>query len=249
LGDRYSSDGSWDFMLEGEPGIAYVRIAKFGDKTSAELKTALEALPTNDLRGLVLDLRNNPGGLLQAAVEVCDLFVSEGRIVSIRGRGGAPDDADAEVFHAEEPGTYSGFPMVVLINGYSASASEIVAGCLQDHRRAVIVGERSWGKGSVQNVVPLESNRTALKLTIATYWRPSGKNIHRLSTAEEQDDWGVRPDPGCEVKLEGEALLKMREHRRDRDVFRTHGGAVPALNLNLDPQLKKAVEAVRKAER
>jgi carboxyl-terminal processing protease len=246
LGDRYRSDGNWAFLLEAEPGIAYIRIAKFGDKTVGELNAVLTQLKKQGMNGLVLDLRNNPGGLLQSAVEVCDLFVDEGRIVSIRGRPGSPGDLDMEVFEARTPGTFCDFPIVVLINGYSASASEIVAACLQDHGRAVVVGERSWGKGSVQNVVALDGDRTALKLTIATYWRPSGKNIHRLPSSKEDDDWGVRPDAGHEVKLEVEALTKMHQHRRQRDIYRK-SGTVPALNLDLDPQLKKALEALKKA--
>lgn len=241
LGDHYADNGSWDFWLEGEPGIAYVRLAKFIDKTTDELKAALNSLQQQGVKALVLDLRNNPGGLLKSAVEVCDLFIEEGTIVGIRGRQGR------EVYSAHAAGTFSGFPMAVLINRYSASASEIVSACLQDHNRAVIVGERSWGKGSVQNVVELENKRSALKLTIATYWRPSGKNIHKPPNAEDTDDWGVRPSPGMEVKVEGDALTKLLKHRHERDVFRPNGGPIPPLNLELDPQLKKAVEALKQS--
>ena len=149
------------------------------------------------MRGLILDLRFNPGGLLAAAIEVSDLFIATGRIVSTKGR-----NSPERVWDAQKEGTFDGFPMVVLVNRYSASASEIVAACLQDHKRAVIVGERTWGKGSVQNVIELEDGHSALKLTTAGYRRPSGKNIHRFPDAKESDEWGVMPDNGYEVKLQ-----------------------------------------------
>ena len=145
---------------------------------------------------MILDLRDDPGGLLSAAVEIADLFVEEGKIVSTRGRNTAE-----KTFEARKEGTYTGFPMAVLVNHNSASASEILAACLQDHDRAVVIGERSFGKGSVQNILDLEDGNSVLKLTVATYWRPSGKNIHRFKNAKDTDEWGVSPNPGLEVKL------------------------------------------------
>ena len=103
--------------------------------------------------------------------------------------------------------------MVVLVNDKSAGASEIVAACLQDHGRAAVVGQRTWGKGTVQSVIPLEGGKSLLKLTIASYWRPSGKNIHRLSTSQDEDEWGVTPDPGCEVKLDEKQMVELRSNR------------------------------------
>ena len=114
----------------------------------------MQELTGEGVKALILDLRFNPGGLLSSAIEVSDLFVSEGRIVSTKGRNSAE-----RVWNAHKEGTFEGFPMVVLVNRYSASASEIVSACLQDHHRAVIMGERTWGKGSVQNVIPLEENQ------------------------------------------------------------------------------------------
>ncbi len=243
LGDRLDAEGRWQYLLEGEDGIAHIRLMKFGGKAVAELKQALDELGSQGLKGLVLDLRDNPGGLLDAAVKVCDLFVEEGVIVSVRDRKGRNrGPGGEEQFTAEAAGTYTGFPITVLINGASASASEIVAACLQDRGRAVIVGERSFGKGSVQNVIELDG-RSALKLTVATYWRPSGKNIHRLPGAEEEAEWGVRPDEGYEVKLDTAARKKLAEQRRERDVLRGDG-QTPPLDLKLDPQLKKAVEYI-----
>ena len=158
-----------------EPGYGYVRVTQFQERTGAELKAALKRLKKeNDgrLKGLVLDLRNNPGGLLDAAVEVADVFLEAGVIVSVRGR--TPDN---QMRHqASSPDLLEGTPLVVLVNEGSASASEIVAGALQDHKRGIVMGKQTFGKGSVQTVVPL-GNNTALKLTTARYYTPSGRSI------------------------------------------------------------------------
>jgi len=257
LGDLRNADKTWNFLLDADPRIGYLRVSTFADATVDELRNALEWLDQHKMKGLILDLRNNPGGLLNAATATCDLFIEQGDIVSTRERGVAVGD----VVVATEQGTYSGFPMVVLVNHFSASASEIVAACLQDHDRAVVIGERTWGKGSVQEVIPLESGKSALKLTTATYWRPSNRKIHRLESDDEEDEWGVTPNEGFEVKLaddeSDEALAKamgrLLIYRRDRDVVRSDN-VVPEASppqppdddlLSVDPQLKKAVEYLR----
>ncbi len=200
-GYQRDADGAWDFMLPGDDRLGYTRIDVFGEATVSEFEVALKALATKNCRGLVIDLRNNPGGLLQAAERICDLFVPAGAlIVSTRGR----DARERNRYLASGSGPYQTLPLVVLVNDKSASAAEIVAACLQDHHRATVVGERTWGKGTVQNVIPLEGGKSLLKLTIASYWRPSGKNIHRSSTSQATDDWGVQPDPGCEVEPENQ---------------------------------------------
>jgi carboxyl-terminal processing protease len=158
-----------------EPGFGYVRITQFQSNTAANLNDALAELKkqnANPLKGLILDLRNNPGGVLNAAVEVSDSFLEKGLIVYTEGR-----DKDAKQRFFASPGdTLKGAPMIVLVNGGSASASEIVAGALQDQRRAIIMGEPTFGKGSVQTILPL-SNGTALKLTTALYYTPNGRSI------------------------------------------------------------------------
>ena len=170
-------------------------------------------LKNQDIKGLVLDLRFNPGGLLTSAIEVSDLFISEGRIVSTEGR-----NSEARVWDAHAPGTFDGFPMAVLVNRYSASASEIVAACLQDHQRAIVIGERTWGKGSVQNVIEMEGGKSALKLTTAGYKRPNGKNIHRFPDASEKDEWGVAPNDGFDDKLSNGEMRTLIAVRHDRDI-------------------------------
>ena len=158
-----------------EPGYGYVRISTFQQRTSEGLNKAIEQLKkdNNDtLNGLVLDLRNNPGGLLNAAVDVSDAFITKGLIVYTDGR--IPDSK--QEFNASPRDLLEGAPLVVLVNGGSASASEIVAGALQDHHRAVILGTKTFGKGSVQTVMPL-TDKTAVKMTTARYFTPSGRSI------------------------------------------------------------------------
>jgi carboxyl-terminal processing protease len=214
LGDHRKSDDSWDFLIDSDNKIGYIRVTAFSRDTAGELRKALESLDARKLRGLVLDLRFNPGGLLTSAIEVADLFIADGRIVSTKGR-----NTDERVWDAVKPGTFEGFPMVVLVNRYSASASEIVAACLQDHDRAVVIGERTWGKGSVQNVIELESGKSALKLTTASYARPNGHNIHRFPDAKETDEWGVKPNDGLEVRLSPDEMGRLLEHRRRLDII------------------------------
>jgi len=158
-----------------EPGFAYVRIAHFQAHTGADLRSTMERLQRENkgaLKGLVMDLRNDPGGVLTEAVEVCDAFMESGKIVYTEGR---VQDSQLE-FSAKPGDLLNGAPMVVLINGGSASASEIVAGALQDSQRAVIMGSQSFGKGSVQTILPM-NNGAALKLTTALYYTPSGRSI------------------------------------------------------------------------
>jgi len=158
-----------------EPGYGYVRISTFQQRTGESLNEAIETLKKDNdgtLNGLVLDLRNNPGGLLNAAVEVSDSFITKGLIVYTDGR--IPDSK--QKFSAKPRDILKGAPLIVLVNGGSASASEIVAGALQDHHRAVILGSKTFGKGSVQTVMPL-TDSTAVKMTTARYFTPSGRSI------------------------------------------------------------------------
>ncbi len=243
LGDVLREDGNWDFHLEDEPRITYIRLVTFGENTVDELEHALlDAEP----EALVLDMRDNAGGLLNAAIGVCDLFLDEGTIVSIRGKGGEIRDH----FRAS-PNSVLGrdVPVVVLVNHLSASASEIVAACLQDHGRAKVVGQRTWGKGTVQNVIDLEGGKAAIKLTTASYWRPSGRDIRRSPDAEESDQWGVSPDEGFEVKLTDEQANEVRQVRRDRDTTemiengKPDSGDPPEdAESPDDPQLRRAID-------
>lgn len=207
VGDYRDGDNRWVYRLKDHPEIAYLRVSSFGEKTATEIRGAIEGLGEG-VTGLILDVRGNAGGLLNAAVEVCDDFLEEGRIVTIKRRGGEIDTEFEAIPGAIVP---MGLPMVVLIDGDSASASEVVAACLQDHGRAKLVGVRSFGKGTVQNVLPLQGGRSALKLTTARYYRPNGQNIHRLDAAPDDDLWGVRPDEGFEVPMSSGARRRLDE--------------------------------------
>ena len=250
LGDRRDAQGRWRFTLDRHPEIGYLRITAFGEQTVGELQATLAALDRQPLEALVIDLRHNFGGMLRAAVATCDLFVKEGVIVSTRGRD---KQRNIDVFQASGKAKYSQWPIAVLVDHMTASAAEIVAACLQDRGRAVIVGERTWGKGTVQNIIPLEGGNSALKLTVATYWRPSEKNIHRTRDATENDAWGVLPDAGLTVQLSEDDLRRMIESRRQRDETRAQGsGRVQGSGFRVqegqlfDPCLDKAVEYLKR---
>ncbi len=166
------------------PDIGYIRITSFSEQTDAGVRKAfadLKAKSGDKLRGIVLDLRNNPGGLLDQAIAVSDDFIKDGEIVSTRAR----HPEDSQRWNAHDGDLTDGLPMVVLMNSGSASASEIVGGALQDHRRAIIMGTRSFGKGSVQTVIPLPGSGGAMRLTTARYYTPSGRSIQGL---------GIEPD-------------------------------------------------------
>jgi carboxyl-terminal processing protease len=186
--------GRKEFPL-GEDGIGYVRITEFGDRTGDELQGALDKLKAQGMKALILDLRFNPGGLLDEAVNVCGKFLPRGQlIVSTEGR----DPAQNSVLRAKGRGDeLKGMPMVVLVDLGSASASEIVTGCLQDLHRAVILGEKTFGKGSVQSIFPLDGVG-ALKLTVAKYYTPSHRVIH---------EHGIEPDIVVPMTEEQESAI------------------------------------------
>lgn len=276
LGDRRRQDGSWEWSIEGDPTATIIRITSFGERTADELRRALEAIESRmaddgqqsaeerqEAGGvLVLDLRGNSGGLLSAAVEVCDIFLDDGVIVSTRGRaardaGRAGDAAAAlDVRRATRGAACADLPMAVLVDGLTASAAEVVAACLQDHGRAIVVGSRSFGKGTVQSIVPLSDGSGLVKLTSAEYLRPSHVNIHRHGDDDGNAAWGVSPDDGCTLTPTGRQIEALQVWRRLRDVVPAKGGArVPnepeshaVMPRHVDPVLAKAVDLVRERD-
>ena len=214
------------------PGFGYVRISQFQERTGRDLREAIRKIKEenkNELNGLILDLRNNPGGLLDAAVAVSDTFLEKGIIVSVRGR-----NPEAEMKHQANPNDWiKGAPLVVLINAGSASASEIVAGALQDHKRGVIMGEPSFGKGSVQTVVPL-GNDSAIKLTTARYYTPNDRSIQ----AE-----GIQPDIVVDnLKVSASKEKKMdRLKEADLNKHLENGDAKPTDKDKQEKQAKKRI--------
>ena len=194
-----------------EDDVGYIRVTQFNEQTTENLKKAITDLqnqiPADKLKGFVVDLRNNPGGLLDQAISVSDAFLERGEIVSTRGRNAE----ETQRFSARAGDLIKGKPVIVLINGGSASASEIVAGALQDHKRATLIGTRSFGKGSVQTIIPLGAGNGALRLTTARYFTPSGKSIQAK---------GIMPD--IEVLQDVPDELKARTDTKGESSLRGH---------------------------
>ena len=229
FGVKRRSNDDWDFMLDKEKKIGYLRLSQFQEDSYNDIVAAMQDLKKQGVKGFILDLRFNPGGLLTAAVDISDLFMDDGVIVSIRPRG-KPE----EFIRGKHEGSLLGFPMVCMVNGDSASASEIVSACLQDHHRAYIVGERSFGKGSVQNIRKFGDGQ--MKLTTATFWRPSGKNLYkRLPGAVEKDEWGVKPD--LVVPMTEKERGELFDHLRNNEVI-PRRDAPPKAEKDPKPEFK-----------
>ena len=184
-----------------EDGIGYIRIVQFQEQTGRDFEKILSDLEARGMKALILDLRNNPGGLLKTAIDVADKFIEGGQvIVSIQGRLPSQN----VVFKSRERATHKKYPMVILINGGSASGAEIVAGALRDYKKAILLGEKTFGKGSVQSVIPM-ADGSALRLTTAKYFIPSGVTIHGL---------GIEPDILVDISDEDEVKLALKKYRK-----------------------------------
>ena len=227
--------------------VAYVRITSFSEQTSVGMERAVKRLQekaSGKLKGLVLDLRNNPGGLLDQSVKVSDAFLSQGEIVSTRSRRAD----EGQRFNAKSGDIAEGLPIVVLMNGGSASASEIVAGALQDHRRAIVMGTRSFGKGSVQTIIPL-SGHGAIRLTTARYYTPSGTSIQakgitpdiivEQGTLEKADQPRRRREENLRGRLDNVDTPPSSDNERDAE------GEVKPPAAEEDYQLSRAVDLIR----
>jgi carboxyl-terminal processing protease len=239
-----SQDNSWDYYVCDDPKIAYIRITQFTPDTYDGLKSAIEPL-LGQMQGLILDLRFNPGGRLDQAIQILDMFVDKDKVL-LKTKGRSRPE---QVITATGAHTLPKFPMIVLVNEHSASASEIVAGSLMDNKRALVIGTRSYGKGSVQEVIPLESNGGELKLTVAYYYLPSGRLVHHKKDAT---DWGV--DPQIVVPMDVNAEAKLLKDRYDQEIFKrpvkktTSQPATVATTTPttqpLDVQLQRAVDTM-----
>lgn len=209
-GFRRLPGNGFDYMLDPQQKIAYVRITEFGPKTAQDFEEKLESLKDRGMRALILDLRDNPGGLLDAAITISDFFLTEGQtIVTTEGRSDPK-----RVYQSSAATPFADLPIVVLVNENSASASEILAGAILDNGRGLVVGTRTYGKGSVQQVVDFSSG-DAIKLTTAYWYVPSGRLIHRQTDATT---WGVDPSPGSLVPMDAERDRAMRLKRRSIDL-------------------------------
>ena len=215
-GWKRTAKGDWLYMIDKNQSIGYIRMEGFSERTPYDFEEVLGRLESEGLRGLVLDLRRNPGGLLNAAAEIVDKFIKDGLIVSTQ-----PKIGFGSYLSAHKKGTHPNYPVVVLIDSLSASASEIVAGALADpkYKKAILVGERTHGKGSVQTITHRAGDGAQLKYTMAYYYLPSGQRVESKDAMKKQGrkDWGVGPD--IEVKLRVDEFRKMYEVRRDNDVL------------------------------
>jgi len=246
LGVKRLPNADWDFSIDSANKLGYIRLTQFTQSTATDLKTAIRELKKNGLNGLVLDLRGNPGGYLTSAKNICEMFVGKEKLVTVRPRPGGGAGVP-RTYRGDVPGDKS-FDLAVLINGHSASASEIVSACLQDHERATIIGVRSYGKGSVQDVIPFEETGGEIKLTIARYYPPSGRNIDKIAAEQDKSitDWGVHPDKGFEVKLTREEENELETHMRDIEIIPSPGGKKLVVDEAKDKQLKVALDFLRK---
>ncbi len=246
-GFKRNSDDSWDYYIDPKSKIAYLYLTQFARNSAVDMLKAVKKLQKDGVKGVVLDLRFNPGGFLDVAVDICDMFVDDGVIVSVRPNNKKDNERTIKGRHE---GSYLDFPMVCLVNEGSASGSEILSACLQDHNRAVVMGERSYGKGSVQNVEKFGPTGGKIKLTTATFWPPSARNLNKASTGgKDEEDWGVRPDKGYELKLDRAEKDQLFEHiynsgnipRRDLPPKET-----PKVDKEFkDKQLEMAVDYLR----
>ncbi len=227
--------------IEGD--AAYVRITSFNEQTETGLKRAMASLKKklgDNMRGVVLDLRNNPGGLLEQAVAVADAFLDRGEIVSTRGRSAD----DVQRFSARNGDMSEGKPVVVLINGGSASASEIVAGALQDHRRALVLGTKSFGKGSVQTVIPL-AGHGAMRLTTSRYYTPSGRSIQATGIEPDIEIVQSRVEPIESRPQRSEASLRNALVSEDNGDDKPDAGTSSGTPATEDYQLARALDLLR----
>lgn len=231
--------------------ILYLRVSSFDSKVAKDLTKYINQYK-KDSKGIVLDLRNNPGGLLTQAIDATDLFIDNGVIVSQKGR----DTKDDESFNATKDSTLTKLPMVVLVNGGSASASEIVSGALQDHKRAVVVGEKTFGKGSVQVVLPITNDKKeGIKLTIAKYYLPSGRTIQAVgitpdiisykgkSITKKDDDFSIK-EADLKKHLEGE-LDKANGVEKKEETKKEDKTILTQKNLDDDNQLQSGINILK----
>jgi carboxyl-terminal processing protease len=241
FGARRRPDGSWDFLLDPAARVGYVRLGAIGLATHTEFFEALKSLTNQSIRGLVLDLRWCPGGYLAQATTIAHLLLPGDAPVANQKERGSPvksvpfDDLGA---------TYTDFPVVALVNGETSGGGELIAAALQDHGRAVIAGQRTVGKGSVQK--PLERSPVPFKLTTGMFLRPSGKNLQRHPDSKPSDDWGIRPDAGRDIPLTAEASRRLKAWWL-LSTLRPAGSteALPLDDPENDPQRQAAVQMLR----
>jgi carboxyl-terminal processing protease len=231
LGTIRHADNSWDYWIDRKNKLALVRITTLIEGTSGELGQVLQELKQQGMRGLILDLRWCPGGNFIESINVAGLFLNTGIIARTKSRDGNDKEYPSDSGHA-----FLGFPIVALVNGETSGGAELITAALQDHHRAIVVGQRTRGKASIQTLLPLPIPDAGLKLTNGMFLRPSGKNLHRFPESKRTDDWGVRPDSDREFPITPELSSQLREWSQ-----------LLALELDdpsMDPQRQYAVQVL-----
>ncbi len=222
-------------FVDADKTIGYIRVTAFQEDTTASFEKAARDLIAQGAKGLIVDLRFNGGGLLDEAIGLVDLFLADGVIVSTRGRL----EKENKVFRAKKDGTLPDLPLAVLVNDSSASASEIFSGAIRDHHRGVLVGSRTYGKGSVQTIIPLDDDQAAVKLTTAKYYTPSGECIHHEKGAKK---WGIEPD--IKIELTPQQMADLQKHRANEDVI-VNPGDKPEPDKFEDIQQSRAIDLLK----
>jgi carboxyl-terminal processing protease len=225
-------DHRWQYLIDREHKIAYIAVSQLGPRTADEIKEAVSALKEDGLKGLILDLRFSPGGLLQSAVDVAGLFLGEATVVTARGR-----DGKEQAWKSDGKNQLGDFPLVVLAGERTASATEVLTGALRDNGRAIVVGARTWGKGSIQSLIKLDEGTGAVRLTTAYFYSPSGRTIERKPGEKV---WGVDPTDGYFVPMTQEATERLIELRKTREIIGdASADAAPAEPLNAEAIAKQ----------
>jgi carboxyl-terminal processing protease len=242
FGVQRHDDNSWSYWIDRDRKIAHVRVGALREATTDDLGSALSNLQKGGMRGLLLDLRGCPGGLLTQAVKTAGLFLDKCRVFSGKGRG-ADTLTDLD---NPEPGPFRDLPMIVLVNGDTSGGGELLAAAIQDHKRAPLAGQRTRGKASIQIMLALPARGAYWKLTSAIFLRPSGKNLNRFPDSKPGDDWGVRPNDGLEFRVSAAMNQQVREWWLAQTL--RPGSSREVLPLDdpaNDPQRQLALQALR----
>jgi carboxyl-terminal processing protease len=240
VGPRRNKRDHFEYLLDPEARIGYVRLARFARDTHRDLAKAMKDLSPTGIKGLILDVRFNPGGLVDSGIKVADLFIDDGPITTVRPRQGP-----ATAYFGGSGGSYTAFPMVCLVNGESWGVTEVVAACLQDNGRALIVGERSAGETGIRSLLPLRSGGT-LKFTSSVFDRANGRTLSKLLTnGLDDEDWGVRPDEGSAVLLSARERAALHEHLQRLEIIPRRDRAAKPTPRFHDRQLETALAYLR----
>jgi carboxyl-terminal processing protease len=242
VGVRRDDDERWNYLLDRDSKIGYIRIGSLDHGTADDVAQALERLHSDKMRGLILDLRWSPGGFLNEAVLIARLFLKDGVVAKVRSR----NRDDDQTYRSEANEAAGTFPVIVLVNGDTMGGAELIAAALQDHKRARVAGERTFGKASVQTLLPLPALGMAFRLTTGDFLRPNGKPLHRYPDSQTKDDWGVQPEAELTLPLTAD-LSKQLQQEWLLYSLRPSTGAEALLldDPEKDPQRQLAVTALR----